>query len=1029
LRLLGELELWRGATRLDLPQSKKTRALLAYLAVSDRPQRRDRLCNLLWDVADDPRAALRWSLSKLRPLVDEPAATRLETSGALVRFAPAGASVDLFAVRAQLASLASLATPDLVALAGEFRGPFLEGLELPDFLEFQSWCLALREECRALHARVLAALVERLAAEPEAALPHARALAQLEPLDEDVHAMLVHVLAAAGRPREAEQHAQCALRMLRQNDPAAGRRLDDALRSRAAERSADGAAGSVARSPDAGPQGAAAPDWPHERGARPLIGRDAECARLRAALEDTATRSQLRAVLLLGEPGIGKTRLLDAVARATVERGGTVLDGRAYEAESRRPYGPWIDALRQVPSVAIGDTLAGELAPLLPELGDAGGERSRERLFGAVVELLAARAHSAPPVLVALDDVQWCDDASAELLHYVARLQRHRPVLLALAGRTGELADNAPIGRVLRGLRHDGVLDDLELAALDEAATRDLVAASVPGADGARAFAASNGNPLFALEVARSLPDRDGDVPSTLRRLVRDRVERLPADAADVLRWAAVLGHAFDADRLAEIARLDPERLVEVLEVLERFAMIRAQRSDRGASGGYDFAHDIVRQVVYAELSEARRRLMHQRVVRALVRQEEDGRAVAAELAHHASQAGEAETAARACLRAARDCLRVFAGAEADALARRGMHHAEQLREPARVETLLELAEVRYGARRPSEPEAVSTELEELARHALGLGSTRHARLGFHLAAYLRWEGGNWSDAERQMLRAEEVSRATGGRERATALGEAARCLALLERDLGHAEALALEAEGLCATLDVVPPAIPDALGMLRLHEGRLDEAATRFTQARALCRAEQDRLGEFRTLEHLFMVEMQRRRLDEARRLADELVDVAARLRDGSEAPHARVLAALVRHVAGAAAAPDLDGALEALRAADAKQRLAWALTRAAEADLARGDATAARARGEEALRLAELLERPSDIVLARVVLVRAARLASDERAAERALTALRPSSLRGVAHEARVAVQALGRTARPARRTRTRKGATWTS
>jgi predicted ATPase len=279
--------------------------------------------------------------------------------------------------------------------------------------------------------------------------------------------------------------------------------------------------------------------------------------------------------------------------------------------------------------------------------------------------------------------VQWCDDASGELLHYVARMQRHRPVVLALAARTGELADNAALARVLRSLRHDGVLDDLELDALDEQATCELVAAVVPGADGARAHAASAGNPLFALELARSLPDRDGELPSSLRRLVRDRIEHLPADAADVLRWAAVLGHAFDADRLAQVAGLDPERLVEVLELLERFAMVRAQRA-RGPSGGYGFAHDVVRQVVYAELSEARRRLMHQRVVRALLRREQDDAAVAAELAHHASQAGDAETAARACLRAARDCLRVFAGAEADALARRGMHHAEQLREPAR---------------------------------------------------------------------------------------------------------------------------------------------------------------------------------------------------------------------------------------------------------------------------------------------------------------------------------------------------------
>ena len=234
-------------------------------------------------------------------------------------------------------------------------------------------------------------------------------------------------------------------------------------------------------------------------------------------------------------------------------RGGSVLDGAAYEAESSRPYGPWIDALRRVPAVAIGDQLGRELAPLLPELGRAAASpESRDGLFGAVAELLAARAHSAPPVLLAFDDMQWCDAASAELLHYLARMNRHRPVLIALAARDGELQDNEAMQRALRGLRHDGVLEEIAVAPLDAAETAALVGgAAAADVDVERVFAESAGNPLFALEVARSLPHRQDGVPVTLRRLVRDRVERLSGDAADVLRWGAVIGHAFDIDRLA----------------------------------------------------------------------------------------------------------------------------------------------------------------------------------------------------------------------------------------------------------------------------------------------------------------------------------------------------------------------------------------------------------------------------------------------------------------------------------------------
>ncbi|HSQ00550.1 MAG TPA: AAA family ATPase, partial [Candidatus Dormibacteraeota bacterium] len=669
VRLLGEIEVVRGERRLPLPQSKKTRALLAYLVVTQRPQRRDRLCGMLWDVADDPRAALRWSLSKLRPLVDEPGAPRLVTDGSTVAFAAAGARVDLFALRDQLHADggASLDTQQLTALAAEFRGPLLEGLELPDFLEFQSWCIAAREEARALHARLLSTLVERLEAEPNAALPYARSLAQVDPFNEAAHATLARLLAACGRRGEAEQHVQAARRLLRAVDGGG------ALLERAA---GDLPAATVP------PPVAEPPRLPPPVAA--LVGRRREWRCLLDGLDACGAQRSLRAALLLGEPGIGKTRLLNELMAEVARRGGSVLDGAAYEAESSRPYGPWIDALRRVPAVAIGDQLGRELAPLLPELGRAAASpESRDGLFGAVAELLAARAHSAPPVLLAFDDMQWCDAASAELLHYLARMNRHRPMLIALAARDGELQDNEAMQRALRGLRHDGALEEIAVAPLDAAETAALVGgAAAAGLDVARVFAESAGNPLFALEVARSLPHRQDDVPVTLRRLVRDRVERLSGDAADVLRWGAVIGHAFDIDRLAGLCALDEGRLLAALEALERHALLTAVAAPAAGVGLHAFAHDVVRQVVYADLSEPRRRLMHQHIVRVLQAGGEPDETTAADLAHHAALAGDAETAARACLRAAQRCLRLFASAEADALARRGAHYAQALRDP-----------------------------------------------------------------------------------------------------------------------------------------------------------------------------------------------------------------------------------------------------------------------------------------------------------------------------------------------------------
>ena len=149
-----------GAT-LALPPSRKTRALLAYLAVTGRPHRRERLCSLLWDLPDDPRGALRWSLSKLRGLVDEPGGARIVTDRETVRFDPQGAHIDIVDLRRRASGgLETAATEDLASLADGFGGEFLAGLELPYSNEFHGWCIAERAESRALQVRILRTLVE-----------------------------------------------------------------------------------------------------------------------------------------------------------------------------------------------------------------------------------------------------------------------------------------------------------------------------------------------------------------------------------------------------------------------------------------------------------------------------------------------------------------------------------------------------------------------------------------------------------------------------------------------------------------------------------------------------------------------------------------------------------------------------------------------------------------------------------------------------------------------------------------------------
>ena len=191
---------------------------------------------------------------------------------------------------------------------------------------------------------------------------------------------------------------------------------------------------------------------------------------------------------------------------------------------------------------------------------------------------------------------------------------------------------------------------------------------------------------------------------------------------------------------------------------------------------------------------------------------------------------------------------------------------------------------------------------------------------------------------------------------------------------------------------------------------GRLDEARPHFERARELARRTGDHENEFQALEHLVALEVECGRWRDAAARAADLVRIGARMRGGSEGPFAAAMAALCDHAAGdAAAGTRLDAALESLRLADAKHRLAYVLTRAAETDLSRGEAAVARARAEEALRAAEVLECPSDIALARELVARASELLGDSAEAARQVEALAGIDPHPLSAHARAAIEAL--------------------
>jgi DNA-binding SARP family transcriptional activator/class 3 adenylate cyclase len=187
IRVLGEFAVRRDGKDISLPPSRKTRALLAYLAVVDRPHRRERLCRMFWDVPDDPRGALRWSLSKIRQVVNSGEREALVADRNSVTLRSSSIAVDLRRVRA-IGDVASLDLAELDGIVRAFKGGFLENLSLPNCPEYEAWRLSHVHEVDLLKAGVLRTLIERLQGEASRALPYAHALQAMYPEDETLAA-------------------------------------------------------------------------------------------------------------------------------------------------------------------------------------------------------------------------------------------------------------------------------------------------------------------------------------------------------------------------------------------------------------------------------------------------------------------------------------------------------------------------------------------------------------------------------------------------------------------------------------------------------------------------------------------------------------------------------------------------------------------------------------------------------------------------------------------------------------------------
>jgi DNA-binding SARP family transcriptional activator/pimeloyl-ACP methyl ester carboxylesterase len=627
LNLLGGFDAWLEPGQPLTFRTQKAQALLAFLALSPgQPHRRDKLAALLWGAMRDEQArtSLRQALYDLRKNLG--AATGvLRTEGDTVSLDPTAVEVDA-ALFAQAAGEPSPEALERAALL--YRGDLLEGFVV-DEEPFEAWLMEERERLRelAIDALARASAHQRTTGDLAAALRTARQLLTLDRLQEPVHRTLMRLHAQLGQRAAAlRQYQQCVTVLQRElgvePEPETKQLYQDILRQRITDRrpGLPHAAGAPARPPAR----------EHSLADTPLIGRDASLAHLDALLRQAeAGRGQV--VAILGETGIGKSRLVEELIAHAARDRCRILLGRAYESDQILLFGPFVDAFR-ADELAADTTLMEALAPvwrtelaaLLPSLSlslgasPAPDKVDYRRLFECIAHLLQQLSARQPLVLV-LEDLHWADELSVRLLAFLARRVQTDRILVVLTAREEELAEHSMLRRTLQDLLQRQQLSSLHLAALTQPETATLVGLLAPvrqpalGLEplGQQVWLATEGNPFMIVETMHGLQDGAPDtlaLPQRVREVIGRRLERLADGSRSLLSVAATIGREFEFELLRCAAGWEEDATAEGVEELVRRRLLTA------IGNRLDFTHHRIRDVAYEELPSWRRRSLHGRV-------------------------------------------------------------------------------------------------------------------------------------------------------------------------------------------------------------------------------------------------------------------------------------------------------------------------------------------------------------------------------------------------------------------------------
>jgi class 3 adenylate cyclase len=513
-----------------------------------------------------------------------------------------------------------------------------------------------------------------------------------------------------------------------------------------------------------------------------LVGRDAEISTLEDALLG-AMRGDGGVVIVGGEAGMGKTRLVTELTTRARRRGCVVVAGACSEAELSLPYLPFLEAignhLAREDLAGLRERLgsaAEELAQLFPQMGrptpiGTDPQQAKLRLFESILLLLRDAARSSALLLV-LEDLQWADPATRELLDYATRRLRSTNVLILATYRTDEMHRKHALLPTIEGWRRSGQVELIELEALSSADVADIVCSIFEERTVSEEFRdflhdRSEGNPFVIEEMLRDALDR-GDIfqtdngwdrkalgemriPRTVRDTILHRLERLSREEVTILSAASVIGRSFDLATLTEVTGIDHAAVLSAIEACVTFQLLE---EDPASYGRYQFRHALTREAVYEDMVVPRRQQLHARVADALGKRP-DRKAV--DMAHHLLLAGRFEEAVGMCVAAAEDALKARAYRDAAALLEHAAPHVKDQAERGRL-----LCRAGFAYWNNTEPAAAKGLLEEGIADLEASGLTIEAAAARSLLGRCLWELQRSDLAREQYELARDVLEAAG---------------------------------------------------------------------------------------------------------------------------------------------------------------------------------------------------------------------------------------------------------------------------